>query len=151
MFRKYQVLASILVMLIFPAAVNSADNKDDFVRAEIYYFEWDIETLVGLTPESVRSQPTIKTIIQSPIAPLAKAEVAALRRWLRIEEMKPTHANKKSNAEDARLVIDFYRSDGSRVTYYASRFNLISEDHKIKRPIDDAFREKFRFHLLRRE
>jgi hypothetical protein len=110
-----------------------------YSRAELFYMGWEVETYTSQTPEDVRRHPITSVVIHDP------AYASMLVDWLRLTSLSPNPDRRPNNHEDARLVIDLYRQDGDRVTYYASRFNLLSEDSSVKRPIDAEFRKAFEF------
>ena len=118
----------------------SANDGTEYIRAEIYYFSWESLTRSRLSLESIREFPHIKTVI------LDSYELRSFVRWLKLDELKNIgSAEKKYYEEDPRLVIDLFRPDGTRITYYASLANLLSEDSKKKRPINGIFRKRFSF------
>lgn len=118
----------------YPSAAD-CHTEGQFIRAEIYYYGWDVLTRSRLSLAMVRENSKIQISIRDP------SEVGCFVNWLQLDKMKD--AATKTLPEDPRLVIDLFRSDRSAVTYYASRFNLLSEDSKRKRAIDESFRQKF--------
>lgn len=135
---------SLIFVVIATAPSLQADSTPFFVniaRVQIYYYGWDVLTRSRISLDAVRQNPKITTIIQD------KFEIVELVRWLRISNMNQ-HRDSSSGtleAEDPRLVIDFFDSENKRITYYARRFRLLSEDAKNSRPIDDEFRRRFTF------
>ena len=67
-------------------------------------------------------------------------EINGFIAWLQLENLKHS---KDYMDEDPRLVIDFYETSGKRISFYASQFNLCSEDSKQKRKIDENFKKTF--------
>lgn len=132
---KNVIYACILLSIILVNSKNISGNSNVmFIRAEIYYYGWDLLTRYALSPEDVRMRHKIKIII------IEQDEVTKFIKWLRINELKSVS---KPEKEDARLVIDLFKSNGVRETYYASRFSLLSEDSLRKRSIDDSFKDMF--------
>ena len=138
-----RIFLSIFVALLmisisdsFSAEDRKRDNAPAFIKAEIYYVSWDIDTRSKLTTKDVRKLYWIRISIRE------ETEVNKFVNWLRLDEMKLAAVPEQ---EDARLAIDLFKADGKRVTYYASQFNLLSEDSRSKRGIDEEFRRKFRF------
>jgi hypothetical protein len=126
----------LVVMLLCPSDGTSEVTTVPYTKAEIYYYGWDVLTRGRLSLDTVRTEFRTKTEIRDP------AEVARLVRWLRLERME---TSTDLQPEDPRLVIDLRAADGAVSTYYASVFNLLSEDSRKKRKIDQAFRNRFDF------
>ena len=131
----------LFLALAFPVWAEDKTSRDTkYVKAEIYYYGWDILTRTKLSLEFIRQYPKIKTSIIDPF------ETNSLVEWLMLDRMSvASHDRGVPEPEDPRLVIDIYEVNGKRATFFASRFNLFSEDSKKRRAIDDSFREKFRF------
>lgn len=138
---KMIATAYLFLVLAFPVWAEDKTSRDTkYVKAEIYYYGWDILTRNRLSLEFIRQYPKIKTSIIGPF------ETNSLVEWLISDGMSVASRDRGvTEPEDPRLVIDIYEVNGKRVTFYASRFNLFSEDSKKRRAIDDTFREKFRF------
>lgn len=127
-----------MITLALPSFFSSGTQgaMEQYIRAEISYYGWDVLTRSRTSLNAVREASRIKIVIyDSP-------EIARFVKWLYLEDMKDAS---DVRPEDPRLVIDLFQSNNQRTTFYASRFNLISEDNKRKRSIDESFREKFRF------
>ncbi len=125
-------LLSVLVMLGL-TMVGSAGADISYSRAIIYLEGWNVLTRAALSPEHVRKvAPTVLTVTEPK-------RIAALVGWLRLSELK----SRRPDPVDARLVVDFFGPDGKRVSYHASRFELVSEDREHGRPIDEEFRHRF--------
>jgi len=122
-----------LTLMVSPGTTGST-VMDPFVRAEIYYYDWDIETRSALSPEYVRERYRIKTIIAG------SDELACFLMMLDLGKLKSVS---KVYKEDIRLVIDLIKKSGRRTSFFASRFNLMSEDFKAKLSIDESFRDRF--------
>jgi hypothetical protein len=112
------------------------EKHPQFIKAEIYYYGWDVLTRQKLSSSDVRNGYKIYISITD------STEVAKLVKWLRLDELQSVTNNK---AEDARLTIDLFKINGNRITYYASRFNLLTENASAKRSINKEFRDKFHF------
>ena len=143
---KYSSTKNILLLvgslwLIYCFTARAAnDLADQYIRAEVYYYGWDVLTRSKLSLDMVRKTPQIKIIIYDSF------EVSRFTSWLRLDDMKSRNEPPTTDqSEDPRLVIDLFKADSRHVTYYASRFNLLSEDSRKRRPIDDTFRQKFIF------
>jgi hypothetical protein len=102
-------------------------------RADIYFIDWDVLTRASLTPQRVRELADSKRTFRRDAPDIARS--------LALDKLRPT---KDKHPEDARLVIDLFTDTGTRITYYASRFNLCAADSASKRPIDEKFRQQFK-------
>lgn len=107
-----------------------------YVRAQIYLIVWDVDTRSEMTPEDVRRLYDVRVSVEKP------SEVEKLIRFLRLEEMQP---RKAASEEDARLVVDLFRADNTKTTYYASYSKLLSADSQLERTIGSDFRDIFAF------
>jgi hypothetical protein len=114
----------------------AAEHK--YVKAEIYFYGWNILTRGKLALDDVRRNPRIKTNISDPY------ETIAFWRWLRTEKMSLTKGQAEKN-ENPRLVIDFWDSQGNRTTYYSGGRHLLSEDGAQWRVVDAEFTRRFSF------
>jgi hypothetical protein len=132
--RKIIFICFLLSIIVINCSSVSGNGDNIFVRAEIYYYDWDVLTRYALLPEDIRKRHKIKIII------VDKDEVAKFVKWLRLDEMQ---AISKPEMEDARLVIDLFNAKGVRESYYASQFNLISENSLRKRSVDETFKNMF--------
>ncbi len=132
-----KILLMCVMAIIFCISVNAHANEDMFkpVKAEVFYYGWDVETRTRLSPDDVRNRYWTKINIVN------EHEVEQFIKWLELDKMTKISVHE----EDTRLVIDLYDLNGKRVTYYASTFNLCSEDSVFKRRIDKEFKEKFTF------
>ena len=87
--------------------------------------------------DQIREQPVVygKTVTH---------EYAAQSLYERI--LLILHANVGGECEpgDYRLVIDFVRSDGSTVSFVATKYCLFDLNHTMQARLDDAFREEFK-------
>ncbi|MFI5396909.1 MAG: hypothetical protein ACHQ9S_15340 [Candidatus Binatia bacterium] len=124
---------ALAVVSLLLCGVAIAQGPSD--RAVIYYEGWDALTRARLSPEDVRRTAPIVVTIRDPM------QVSKVRHWLEVLAMK----TRDPEPEDARLVVDFLDGDQKRDSYYASYFNLLSEDSKRGRAIDETFRNHFRF------
>jgi hypothetical protein len=123
---KNVLLAFVLASLVLPAA-----RADDWLRADIYFIDWEVATRVALTPERVRQLANYKqTFINN--AP-------AVRQLLELQKLK---SSRDKRQEDARVVIDYTNDDTRRYTIYLSRFNLCTGDNGFKYPINEQFRQR---------
>jgi hypothetical protein len=138
--KNILLFVSSLWLACCPSARATNDVADQYIRAEVYYYGWDVLTRSKLSLDMVRQSPQIKIIIYDSF------EVSRFISWLRLDDMRGRNEPSTTDqSEDPRLVIDLFKADRQHVTYYASRFNLFSEDSRKRRPIDDAFRQKFLF------
>lgn len=118
---------------------SSCRVEHKYVRAEIYYYGWDILTRSQLSLAMIRENPVIHISIRD------RLEVDCFVQWLGLDQLEGQGSTAPKDSEDPRLVIDLFRPDETRTTYFASRFNLVSEKSGKKRPIDESFRQKFTF------
>ena len=121
-----------LLVLLLALLGVCASRADDWLRADVYFIEWDVETRVALTPQRVRKIAQFKRTFRN--------DAPAVARLLELGKFKrPT---KNGDSEDARLVIDLTDDTFQRHTFYASYFSLCSSDSARKRPIDQRFRQR---------
>ena len=140
--KRIIIILNLFILSNFCPAWAGNDVRYDpkFIKAEIYYYGWDVFTRSMISLESVRNSPKIRISIIDP------GEVLQFVKWLRLEEMLETQDKPGLvQREDPRLVIDLFDSKNTQTTYYASWFNLLSQDSRKKRPIDETFRNKFFF------
>lgn len=135
--RKLLIAFAIISSLYGICITNAIAKENTFSSVTIYYFGWDVLTRVALKPETVRESSNVIISINDS----HRADV--FFKWLNTGEMKIVDGG--PSPENTRLVIDFVSTNGSVLTYYASQFNLVSGDSSLKRPIDDNFRNRFRF------
>ena len=108
-------------------------HADTWLRAEIYFVDWDVSTRTQLSPQRVRELADYKRTL--------RRDAPSIARLLVPETLKRT---RDKQSEDARLVVDLYTDNFVRITYYASRFNLCNETSTAKRPVDEQFRQRFK-------
>lgn len=137
--KAFRCISGCLMLYVPYAFSADCQTESRFTQAEIYYYGWDVLTRSRLSLTMVRENPEIQISIRD------RFEVDCFVNWLQLDKLKENPTNAPTDAEDPRLVIDLFRSDNTRLTYYASRFNLASEDSRKKRPIDESFRNKFIF------
>ncbi len=126
---KFKSLFLYYLFFIFTVHSSSADT---WLRADVYFIDWDVVTRCSLTPKRIREICDYKKTFRNNAS-----EIVDL---LKLEMLQPA---KERHPEDARLVVDLITDTGARVTYYASGFSLCTEDNSRKRPIDNAFRRRF--------
>jgi hypothetical protein len=112
---------------------SSVCRAETWERADIYFVDWDLLTRTQLTPENVRDLAGDKRTYQREAPEIARAL-----------DLGKLNFSQGKRPEDARLVIDLFSKAGVRVTYYASKFNLLTSDSTSKHPIDEKFRKYFR-------
>jgi hypothetical protein len=121
---------TILIAMLCSIRVAQAE---EWLRADIYFIDWDVLRRVALTPERVREIATQRRSFSS-------RELSPVLDVLQIRQLRQAAHPER---EDARLVVDLYTDTDARVTYYASRFALCTADSKWKHPIDARFRRYF--------
>ena len=104
-------------------------------RASIYYYSWDVQTVVSLSVDDVRGEPYIRIEI------IDATEAAQFARWLKA---RPFSKVSKKHSNDVRLVVDLVMSDGVVETLYATKFEIYANDGKTSSPLDDDFKGRFR-------
>jgi hypothetical protein len=129
--RVFVALVTTAVLIASTAAVEGQAAPS----VVIYYLGWDTEYPARLSPEAAREFASIVVTIHDPI------EASKVRQRLDLSAMK----SRDAEPEDARLVIDFMEGDQKTESFYASRFNLLSQDSTRARVIDENFRRHFRF------
>jgi len=120
---------------ILPFASTVAVSQQPSEKAVLYYEGWDTLTRAQLSPDDVRRTAPVVVTLRD------RQHIDIVLRWLNLGALKQHN----SRPEDARLVVDFFDAGEKRESYYVSRFNLLSEDSKRARPIDEKFRRHFRF------
>jgi len=105
-----------------------------FVQADVFFMSWDTETRAAQRPGDVRAHPdvTVRTVDPTCLTDLMTA--------LGLEALAKSRRDQGQG--DARLVVDLRDDQGKLVTYYADRFELMSEDTLLRRPIDQKFRDQ---------
>lgn len=142
MFKTKLIAFFLICECILPAyGINAYGNQKketmiEYVKVEIYYYDWDVQTRYALTPDIVRTNYWLKITIVN------KAEIDRFIQWLHTEKMKKIDIKE---IYDIRLVIDLFDRDGKRTSYYATQFDLINENATLKLRIDDKFKTKFNF------
>jgi ribonucleotide monophosphatase NagD (HAD superfamily) len=101
---------------------------DTWKRAELYFTYWNVLTRARLTITAARESAQYKKTFTTNAPQIA--EILALHKLKSVKEKDP---------EDARLVVDLYTDTNQKITYYASRFRLSSEDDSMKRNLDNNF------------
>jgi hypothetical protein len=122
-----------LILVLCCLSCGQLLAAQSFVRAELYFIDWSVLTRASLSPEQVRRHPYISMRIEQ------QDRVSGLLKWLDIDALSPSTAD--DGPGDARLVVDLFDREGHRVTFYADRFSLMSEDGSRRRAIDRSFRE----------
>ena len=113
------------------AADGQASAPRTFVRADVSFIPWYVLTRHALSPDEAREAAYVKVSFrQSPY-------VGTFVAWLRLDQLHSSPA--PPDRQDARVVIDVTDEAGKTVTYYASRFALLTADGAKWRPIDDSF------------
>jgi len=127
---------TLAILLIAPVA-----HAKDWVRADIYFLDWNVEVRARLSPEALRKQTKAEGGDRwYRIRHVSGAALNQLLDVLQLAKLRPDDRE----LEDARLVVDLFDSSGDRTTYYASRFKLATPDNRLKRAIDQHFRDYFR-------
>jgi hypothetical protein len=122
-----------LAVLLALLGSISLSQAEEWLRADLYFIDWDVVTRLALTPERVREIATHRCSLSS----------RELRPILDALQIRQLRAAAQPQREDARLVVDLYTDTDARVTYYASRFAFCTADSKWKHPIDGRFRRYF--------
>lgn len=125
------VILICFTFIITPTASVSAEDTG-FVQAKLYYYGWYVDTEVPLTPDEVRENPMIETVINDSHI------ISNLLQILGLSNLKESEV-----LNDPRLVIDLYKTDGTVTSYYASYDQLYSEDLSLSRDTKQGFRDKF--------
>lgn len=133
-FLKMLSLVSLSIILVLCAAgsLQAQDRPAEFTKAKIYYLGWDLLTRARLSPEDARARAMVEIAVNDQYV------VENIVKFLDLPAMK-----KAEQPGDPRLVIDFYKTDGSITSYYASRFSLYTEDSSLSREIDQRFQDVF--------
>jgi|SRR5882672_2592210 len=141
------IVAIVFVSGVGPQYTVDADIKGatgnrrwTYSRAELYYVDWDMTTVPGLSPASVRRSADVAAVYGPTVAGL-------LREWLgnQLQRMPPFHPT-----HDVRLVLVFNGPHGAE-SFYATQFGLYSEDGSVAKGIDDTFKDTIRRMMLPKE
>jgi hypothetical protein len=127
-----------LVLLLTFLPLFSFAEEQEFVKADIYYYGWNVLTRGKLSLDDVRKNKRTSTNI------LDRNETMAFLDWLRLGTMKRS-SDGSTRSEDPRLVIDFWDVHGNRTTYYSGGNLILSEDGGLWRVVDREFTGKFGF------
>jgi hypothetical protein len=92
------------VALLFLSASITADASE-FVRANIYFVPWHVESFVAMRPEDVR-----KAAQQGEISSrvFRVTSVTRIAEVLRVLDLGALHPERTNYREDTRLVIHFF-------------------------------------------
>jgi len=140
------LIVGVISLKMFPyyGQCNSINHNNEssstYSRVEIFYYGWDILVRSKLSLDNVRDNAKIKIIISDSY------EIENFIKWARLNELQEIIDSKNEIMDDdPRLVIDMFDSENKRITYYASRFRILTEDSTKWRKIDDEFKKKFHF------
>ena len=122
-------------MLAVFGCTNAPARAEGFAKAEIYYYNWDIDLRARMTPADVREKY------------LSKLEMRDARDIHEFVSRLPVGELRRLNAPmenvDVRLVIDLYSFDGSVKTYYASTFYFFADDGTYAAELGTEFSKEF--------
>ena len=129
-----------IFLIMFFLLCNSNLIYSDSVKAEkyskikIYFIDWSIITRSRFKLDYIRNNYDVSITLNDT------DEINGFINWLQLEKLK---YNKDYEDEDPRLVVDLYHNSGKQISFYASQFNLCSEDSKQKRQIGENFKQTF--------
>ena len=133
---KYVIAALIAVLLTSSAAVSRAkESSESTAEVRVFLYSWEERTRARLTLARVRSSSKITVEI------LDRSMARDFVQSLGVSEM--TVRTSEIVDDEPRLVIDISTEAGDRKTYYASTTHLFSEDGRMWRKIDVAFKKRF--------
>jgi hypothetical protein len=122
-----------LVILVAAVVTATSTSAPQVVQADVYFMAWSTLTRVNQAPADIRAHPDVAIRTIDPAC--LKSVVATLRLDVLAK------AEPDGGQGDARLVIDLRDARGKTATYYADRFELMSEDGALRRPIDQRFQD----------
>jgi hypothetical protein len=132
--KKIALIGTVAFMLLNSPVLCRGNT---WQRVDIYYVNWDVETRMLLAPENVRQQGA-KFHFSS------QRKIDGFVKLLEIKKLRPAGEPGFPFPQNARLVVDLIRDDGTPITYYAGRDVLCNRDCSLQRPINEAFRRQFR-------
>lgn len=125
----------LICFVSFNLLAVSGAVAEDYVKAEIYYHDWDLDVRSRMTMSDVRSRY------------LTKLEIRDKHMVRQFVEDLPIHkfsqGDVEMNREDVRLVIDLTDTDGKVDTYLASRFLFFDSNGEFFTKLPKEFSEKF--------
>jgi hypothetical protein len=130
---------SLLVALLFLSASMTADASE-FVRANIYFVPWFVQSFVAMRPEDVRNAAQHGEVGSRVFHVTSAARIAEVLAVLDLSALHPERADYRENT---RLVIDFFDHGGNQTSYRASREFLANLENTMRRRIDARFRQYF--------
>lgn len=126
-------LAALSMVLSVPVAGFAAvDSANSYVGAKVFFVSWETSTRSPLTADMVRTQSDATTVVSDPGA------VAAL-----VDAMDAgTPATGERVPENLRVVIDFVRHDGAKMTCVADYFAVRCGNGQSAE-VTDSLRSRF--------
>lgn len=127
----------VLTLLGFVAGVSVAD---DYVKAEIYYHDWDLDLRLPMSSADVRERYLTKLIIRD------EEGVRNVVRNLPLADVHPLASPIES--PDIRLVIDLTSSDGEIDSYCVSRFHFFDDTGINAAELSPSFSQEFKIRVI---
>jgi hypothetical protein len=124
-------LALLATLLILAESSYAAD----YVRAMIYYHDWNINVRVQMKPIDVRERYLTSLDIRDG------RMVRELVDKLPLSDLRELETHIEN--QDVRLVIDFFLADGGVDTFYASKFRLFDSSGTHGVELEPSFGQGF--------
>lgn len=124
---RFLALLSLFALVSVTSTAVSSEGGERFASATIYVVPLNVITRVPMTVDAVVSSPTFLIRIDD--------SVYATRLWkmIAIDTFKPTRT---TSQEEARIVIDLKRVDGSVVRLYGNKQRILTGDSTKYRVLD---------------
>jgi hypothetical protein len=126
----------IFFLLSFALVVAPAKARDGLERVDIFYVSWELMARHNMSPDEVRKDSFVNVQIND------SNEISKFLKSLKLNELMEAQTL-SANGVDVRLVIDVYKPNGTKSTYFASAFRLYSEDGLKSKPVDNEFKKRF--------
>jgi hypothetical protein len=128
----------ISALLLFSVCLTG--DASEFVRANIYFVPWRVESFVAMRLEDVRKAALPGNIGGHVFHVTSAVRIAEL---LSILDLAALHPERADYREDTRLVIDFFDHAGNQTNYRANPGFLADLKNTMRRPIGARFRTYF--------
>lgn len=133
-----RIAALAATMLLLGTAIRT--HASEFVRADIYFVPWLVESVVAWPPELLREAASHGDPGSHVFHVTSPARIAEILRVLNLSALRPERGD---YSEDTRLVIDFFDRAGNRTSYRANSRFLCNLKNTMRRQVDARFRRYF--------
>jgi hypothetical protein len=122
--------------LLFAAAATA--DAAQWLRANVYFRGWYVESVVAVTPKSLRNMAA-----HGYARAFHVTSARRLQELVTILDLARLHPVPGDPRSDTSLVVDLFDSSGARTTYRANNRELFTADCRRGREIDEIFRKYF--------